>query len=232
MARMINSRRLATLVIVSASGCLGSAAAADRASENAVRLAMLRYGLEAKTSVCFSGSFLSLVAMETSAGIGQELDQVDLSSDDLFSHPLAVMTGEGAFELTDDEVSRLRSFVLQGGFLLASAGCSSDAWAISMRRALARAFPEHELEELSLEHEVFHTLYDIREFVSRKRARVSLQGLQIGGRLGVVFSAQGLNDSGSAGVDEKGASCCCCTGDEILGAKYLNANIVMYAMTR
>lgn len=193
---------------------------------------MLRYGLESKTSVCFSGSFLSLVAMETSAAVAQDLALVELASDELFSHPLAVMTGEGAFELTDDEVARLRSFVLQGGFLLASAGCSSDAWATSMRRALARAFPEQELIELSLEHEVFHALYDIREFVSRKRAHVSLLGLEVGGRLGVVFSPQGLNDSGSAGVDEKGASCCCCTGDEILGAKYLNANIVMYAMTR
>jgi hypothetical protein len=57
-------------------------------------------------------------------------------------------------------------------------------------------------------------------------------GLEVEGRLGAVFSAQGLNDSGSAGVDDKGASCCCCTGDEIIGAKFLNANIVVYALTR
>jgi hypothetical protein len=164
--------------------------------------------------------------------VSQELDEVSLGSDALFSHPLVVMTGEGAFELSEDEIARLRAYILQGGFVLASAGCSSDAWAVSMRRAFARAFPEWELSELPLEHEVFHTLYDIREFVSRKRARVALMGLEVEGRLGAVFSAQGLNDSGSAGVDDKGASCCCCTGDEIIGAKFLNANIVVYALTR
>ncbi len=203
-----------------------------REAGDPAHIAMLRYGLEDKSSVCFSGSFLRLVALETSAAVSQELDEVSLGSDALFSHPLVVMTGEGAFELGQDEVARLRAYILQGGFVLASAGCSSDAWAVSMRRAFARAFPEWKLSELPLEHEVFHSLYDIREFVSRKRARVSLMGLEVEGRLGAVFSAQGLNDSGSAGVDDKGASCCCCTGDEIIGAKFLNANIVMYALTR
>ena len=213
--------------------CMGVAPSTiARPPQESARVAMLRYGLEDKSSVCFSGSFLALAAMETSAAISQEIDEVSLASDNLFAHPLAVMTGEGAFELSDAEVARLRSYILQGGFLLASAGCSSDAWAVSMRRAFARAFPEGELIELPLEHEVFHTLFDIHEFVSRRRARVALMGLVIDGRLSAVFSAQGLNHSGSAGVDDKGASCCCCTGDEIIGAKYLNANIVVYAMTR
>ncbi len=197
-----------------------------------VHIAMLRYGIDHRSGVCFSDSFLRLAAMETSAQVSPEFVHVELASDELFSHPLVVMTGEGAFELGEEEIQRLRSYVSQGGFLLASAGCSSDPWAVSMQRVLDRVFPNSPMTELNLEHEVFHALFDIREFVSRRRARVSLLGMEIEGRLSVIFSAQGLNDSGSAGVDEKGASCCCCTGDEIIGARFLNANIVMYALTR
>ena len=57
--------------------------------------------------------------------------KADLATDSIFDYPLLIMTGEGAFELTDDEVTRLRSFLSRGGILLASAGCS--------RKALIRA---------------------------------------------------------------------------------------------
>jgi hypothetical protein len=39
------------------------------------------------------------------------------------------MTGEGAFSLTDDERKNLKAYLEKGGFLLASAGCSSKDWA-------------------------------------------------------------------------------------------------------
>ncbi len=219
---LIRRATLAWLALCAAAGARGEPGT----------VAMLRYGSESKSSICFASSFLKLASMEASVSAGEEFRLVALGTDELFSVPFAVMTGEGAFELTEIERENLRSYVLQGGFLLASAGCSSDAWAISMRRALGLAFPDAPLKELPLGHEVFHTLYDIREFVSRRRATVTLEGLEIGGRLGVIFSAQGLNDSAAAGVDENGASCCCCAGDEVLGARYLCANILLYALTR
>jgi hypothetical protein len=38
---------------------------------------------------------------------------------------MVIMTGEGDFELLDSERANLRKYVEGGGFLLASAGCSS-----------------------------------------------------------------------------------------------------------
>ena len=38
---------------------------------------------------------------------------------------LVIMTGEGEFALTDIERENLRQYIQGGGFLLASAGCSS-----------------------------------------------------------------------------------------------------------
>lgn len=207
--------------------CMHGAASAQPAS-----VAMLRYGAPVKTSVCFNDAFLQLVAMETSAAVSAEFVTVELGSAELFGAPMAVMTGEGAFALTEAEIENLRAYVSQGGFVLVSAGCSSEAWAESARRALGLAFPAASLTPLAPDHEVFHALYDINEFVSRRRAPVAIEGLEIDGRLAVIFSAQGLNDSAGAGVDEHGASCCCCAGDEIVGARFLNANILLYAMLR
>lgn len=66
------------------------------------------------------------------------------------------------------------------------------------------------------------------EFESKQRQRtIRIEGIEIDGRLAVVFSPEGLNDTKNAGE-----GCCCCGGNEILNAKYVNANILAYALMR
>ena len=97
-----------------------------------------------------------------------------------------------------------------------------------MKRTLERAFPNAELKELPLEHEVFQTVWDITEFQSKKRRReIHIYGIEIDNRLAVVFSPEGLNDTQNAG-----GGCCCCGGNEIRNARYINANILAYALTK
>ena len=80
----------------------------------------------------------------------------------LFEFPLVIMTGEGAFDLPDAERENLRRYIERGGFLLASAGCSSPDWDRSFRRN-GKIFPDHALEALKFDHPLFHTVYDINE---------------------------------------------------------------------
>jgi len=205
--------------------------AADDLDAGVVSVAMLTYGAERKSSICFSDSFLKLTARETEIKVDRSFRRVALDSEELFDHPFAVMTGEGAFEATDAEVANLRRYLTRGGFLLASAGCSNAAWGASMRRTLLRVFPdsgESELKQLPLDHPVFQTIYDITEFQSKQRERVvRIFGIEVDGRLCVVFSPEGLNDTANAG-----GGCCCCGGNEIRNAKYINANILAYALMK
>lgn len=219
---------------------------ATLAAPTPISVAMLIYGPENTTGRCFSDSFLTLVARESTVRVDRNMPAVALASDDLLAHPFAVMTGEGSFELSDDEVQRLRRYLLNGGFLLASAGCSSDAWAASMQRAVERAMPETALIELPMDHPVFHALFDVQDFISRKRQPVRLLGLEIEGRLAMLYSPQGLNDTNEAGGlspdgrtsidsaphEKKATGCCCCNGDEITSAKYINANALIYALVQ
>src|ERR1041384_569914 len=96
--------------------------AADNSGE-AVECANLIYS-GTKSSVCFSEEFLSAVATETSINTARKFKPVKLADKETFRYPFAVMTGEGAFTLTDEERKNLRLYLEKGGFLLASAGCS------------------------------------------------------------------------------------------------------------
>src|ERR1041385_5518131 len=85
---------------------------------DAVECANLIYS-GTKSSVCFSEEFLSTVASETSINTSRKFKAVKLGERELFRFPFAVMTGEGAFELTDQERKNLKLYLEKGGFLLA-----------------------------------------------------------------------------------------------------------------
>jgi hypothetical protein len=199
------------------------APAADR--EGVVQCANLTYA-RTKSSVCFSDKFLRQVASETSIRTEDHFRPVRLDADELYNHPFAIMTGEGKFELTDAERKNLKSYLERGGFLLASAGCSSPDWNRAFRDELKRIFPERKLKKLEMSHPVFHTVYDIDQIKMKKPTTVKLEGLEIDGKLVLIYSEQGLNDTANAG---KG--CCCCGGNEIANAQYMNVNILTYALT-
>ncbi len=206
----------------------GDAGSGGRISEGRVRVAMLTYGAERKSSVCFSDHFLRDVSRETEIRVDPRFSQVDLQSQEMFEFPFAIMTGEGSFELTAEEIENARRFLTSGGFLLASAGCSNAAWNASMKRTLERILPDAELKELPLDHEVFHTIFDIRRLDAKRRGtEAEVFGIEIDGRLRVVYSPEGLNDTQNAG-----GGCCCCGGNEIRNAGEVNANILAYALTR
>jgi hypothetical protein len=197
-----------------------------RPGKSAVRVATASYA-GGKTSECFSDGFLAAVERHTKIPVDRHFTKVELASERLFEFPFLVMTGEGRFELPDIEARSLRAFLDRGGFILASAGCSDDKWAASFRLALQQVYKDRKLQPLSLDHPVFHTLYDITQLRGKKRPVTDvIYGLEIDGRLVMVFSPMGLNDTANAG-----GGCCCCGGNELRDADLINANILAYALT-
>lgn len=194
-----------------------------------VEIANLVYsGTDARTGVCVSAGYLDLLARETNIKINRNPVDVAAESDDLFKYPFVVFTGEGDFVLTEREIKNLRSYLESGGFILASAGCSNSPWHQAFRREFKRIFPGRKLDQITLEHEIFHSVFEIDHLQTRRQSiDVELYGLQFNGRVGLVYSPQGLNDTGNAG-----GGCCCCGGNEIRNAKYLNANFLAYALTK
>ena len=191
-----------------------------------VQCANLIYGRN-KSSECFASEFLKALSEDSFINVDVEFMPVRADDEELYRYPFAVMTGEGSFKLTESQRETLRYYLLNGGFLVASAGCSSPEWRESFEREMRLLFPGRELFGLDMDHPVFHTVYEIEKLESAKRSTTPvIQALNIEGRTGLIYSPDGLNDTGKAG-----GNCCCCGGSEIKNARRVNANIFSYALT-
>lgn len=189
-----------------------------------VQCANLVYAVN-KTSVCFSDRFLERLQLETNIHTASKFVKVNLASTDLYSYPFAIMTGEGAFTLTPQERTQLRYYVTHGGFLLASSGCSDPEWTRSFRNEMATIFPSQKMQPIPLKHPIFHTVYTIENVQTTHEAHTAqLEGLTVNGKIVVLFSSDGLNDTAHA------ENCCCCGGDEIGEAERINVDILAYAL--
>lgn len=215
-------KRLSALMMVVLWISNNSLPAAEPAGGDAVECANLIYA-GTKSSVCFSEEFLSTVASESNINTSRRFKAVKLGEKEVFRFPFAVMTGEGGFSLTDDERKHLKSYLEKGGFLLASAGCSSREWGESFVREMDLMFPDRKLADLPMDHAVFRTLFEIRK-LDTKAQEATLKGLTVGGKVVVIYSPDGLNDTATM------HGCCCCGGNEIANSQKVNANILVYAL--
>ncbi|MBN1972392.1 MAG: DUF4159 domain-containing protein [Sedimentisphaerales bacterium] len=199
--------------------------------EEALKCANLIYA-GSKSSVCFSSKFLEAVKRETNCEPETDFTPVRLAKEDMFKFPFAVMTGEGEFTLLDKERQMLKSYLTRGGFLLASAGCSSIEWDRSFRKEINRIFPDNKLRKITMSHSIFHTIFEIKAITLKNGGTAQLEGLEIDGKIVLIYSPEGLNDTANAGKKgSTGSQCCCCGGNEIKNSQEINVNIFTYALT-
>jgi hypothetical protein len=194
------------------------------AKEGAIQCANLVYG-GMNTSRCFSDEFLSAVQRETAIATERRFKSVKTDSDELFSYPFVLMTGESEFFFTAKERENLKAYLQSGGFLLASAGCSSQEWDRSFRREIASIFGKDALGRIEMDHPLFRTARVIEEIELHHPGEPAyLEGLEHNGKLVLIYSPHGLNDT------EHTEGCCCCGGNEIVNSLELNMNILVYAL--
>ena len=199
------------------------AGSAEEAAGESVECANLIYA-GTKSSVCFSEVFLSTVASETSINSSRKFKPVKLAEKEIFHFPFAVITGEGAFTLTDDERKNLKQYLEKGGFLLASAGCSSKEWGDLFAHEIEALFPNQKLAEVPMDHPIFRTVFEVQQLDMSHGGVAKLYGLTLNGKIVLVYSPDGLNDTGTM------HGCCCCGGNEIKNSQKVNANILAYAL--
>ena len=178
-----------------------------------------------KTSRCFSDAFLTTLQQKTTIVTERRFKPVKLDSKELFDFPFIVMTGEGDFRLLPAERENLSKYLLGGGFLLASAGCSSKEWDAAFRRELKDLLPQNPIQPIAIIHPVFRTVFPIEKLdLAKSSGTASLEGVDVNGKLVCVYSRHGLNDTHNS------TGCCCCGGNEIRNSLEINVNIVAYAL--
>jgi len=189
-----------TLIILAAA--IGLMPMGAGAKEGAVECGNLIYA-GTKTSECFSDEFLSTVQQKTSIATERRFKPVKLSSEELFKFPFVIMTGEDDFNLTRKERENLKKYLENGGFMLASPGCSNKAWATAFEREIKRIFDKDALQDIPMDHGIFKTVFTIKTLDLSHGGTSKLQGITHNDKLVVAFSPDGLNDTSNT------EGCCC-----------------------
>jgi hypothetical protein len=172
------------------------------AKEGAVQCGNLIYA-GTKTSRCFSDEFLSTVQQKTSISTERRFKPVKLSSEELFKFPFVIMTGEDDFNLTRKERENLKKYLENGGFMLASPGCSNKSWSTAFQREIKRIFGTDSLKDIPMDHSLFNTIFTIKKLNLSHGGMGKLQGITHNGKLVVAFASDGLNDTSNT------EGCCC-----------------------
>lgn len=146
---------------------------------------------------------------------------------ELDRYPLLYLTGHGEIRLTDEEVDALRAYLTTGGMLHADDNFGIDP---SLRREIARIFPDESLVELPPQHPIFGTRFRLAEGLPKIHEHAGGPpkgyGVFYDGRLVVFYSFNTDLGDGWEDAEVHGDS-----ADLRRAALEMGANIFVYALT-
>ena len=136
-------------------------------------------------------NLLAAVRARTGLRTAEREETVRLTDERLWDIPYLYMTGHGNVRWSDAELAILREYLRRGGFLHADDNYGMDA---SIRRELARLFPDHPLVEVPLDHPIYHVVYDLPRGIPKIHEHDGTPaqgfGIFLDGRLAVYYSYQ------------------------------------------
>lgn len=136
-------------------------------------------------------NLIQAVSTRTALRISPREQVVRLSDDALWNVAYLHMTGHGNVHFSDADLITLRRWLRQGGFLHADDNYGMD---LSIRRELARLFPESPLVEVPLDHPIYHLIYDFPKGLPKIHEHDGKPaqgfGIFLNGRLAVYYTYQ------------------------------------------
>lgn len=136
-------------------------------------------------------NLLRAIREDTDIPVSERERVVRLTEPALWELPFLYMTGHGNVRFTVEEVTILRKYLEQGGFLLADDNYGMDE---SFRREIARVFPDRPLAEVPVSHAAYHIVHEFPRGLPKIHEHDGLPaqgfGIFIDGRLAVFYAYQ------------------------------------------
>lgn len=101
-------------------------------------------------------NLIRFIQENTNIKLSNREHRTELTDGDLFSHPYLYMTGHGNVKFSREERSKLREYLLSGGFMHVDDNYGLDE---SFRRELKLVFPKKSLVELPHDHALFTSYF-------------------------------------------------------------------------
>ncbi len=98
----------------------------------------------------------------TSLKVNPDPVVVDLEWSQIAEHPFLYIVEAGALMFSDEEVTTLRRYLLNGGFLMFDDFWGEEEWG-NVYEQIKRVFPDREPVDLPIEHPIFHCVFDLKE---------------------------------------------------------------------
>ena len=122
--------------------------------------------------------------------------------DDIDYWPFMIVGLAGSWQLTDAQAANIREYLLRGGFMFCDSffggGYGDRNWAY-FEESLKRVFPDRPIIDLTDDHPIFHTVFDLPGMTKVMIPHVSM--VMRGGRGGLGY---GLEPKWRGVVDDKG----------------------------
>lgn len=101
-------------------------------------------------------NIFNYMSQNTNVAANEKEVALSILDKDFFKFPLAYIAGHGNIKFSDPEVSRLREYLINGGFLWADDDYGMDP---HFRREMKKVFPQSEWIELPFSHPIYHTYF-------------------------------------------------------------------------
>jgi hypothetical protein len=98
----------------------------------------------------------------TSMEVDPEGIVLELTDPELFNYPFIYMLEVGRLVFSEEEVKCIRRYLLNGGFLMVDDFWGQAAWD-NFYYEMKRVFPEKEPIPLTLDHPIFHCVFELKE---------------------------------------------------------------------
>ncbi len=92
--------------------------------------------------------------------VADDSRHLQLTDDAIFDYPWMFVQQVGRWILSQQEVERLREYLLRGGFLVADDFHGNYEWRV-FADTMRRVFPDRPIVDMDSDHDIFHTLYDL-----------------------------------------------------------------------
>ena len=99
--------------------------------------------------------------MVTSLKVRPGLNFIDITAKQMNDYPFVYLAAAGRVVFTGEQITDLRNYLLNGGFLMADDFWGDLQWE-HFREQMRRVLPDHEPVEIALDHRIFHTVFDFK----------------------------------------------------------------------
>ena len=107
----------------------------------------------------------------TNIDIAPELRAVPINSSDLFKYPFLFSSEGGQIVLDDNDADRMREYLDRGGFWMIDDFWGSIEWG-DFEKEIKKIFPEKEIFKITIEHPIFHTVFEIEKVIQVPNVRI------------------------------------------------------------